>query len=450
MGIWRRRFASVVAAVAAAAVGAGGCTGGDSTQGRTTVSEFRVGVLAPLTGPNQGAGKDAKQGALLAADMINGLNPSIPLPLAGSAGLPHLGGATVRVVIHDSKSDAQVGADATNELIGVSHVNAVVGAYDPVVTKEASQRAERFGIPFVNADSSAFFLTDRGLDWFFRLGASVRTTGQNFFAMMQPKLTSQQTGAGQAGNATNGRLAAQKVAVVYTTDNTGNDVATQIKRLATEEGYDFKPYAVAPGTTGFTKLINQVKAGKPEAVFVAISAQTMPALLTDFVTQKYLPNGVFAFRSGYLDPALLANAGPAISGVCREVAWSTELGRLNPAAKEVANLYQRKYGVPMTEEAAATFTAVLTLAEAANNGQSVDAKPLRSALLSLDVPGEQTIMPWQGIRFDESQQNTGAQSIIEQFVGTGFRVVWPTDAASNPNAFLWPASLARGVQGPPQ
>ena len=41
--------------------------------------------------------------------MINGLNPSIPLPLAADAGLPNLGGAKVSLVVKDVNAGRETG-----------------------------------------------------------------------------------------------------------------------------------------------------------------------------------------------------------------------------------------------------------------------------------------------------------------------------------------------------
>jgi branched-chain amino acid transport system substrate-binding protein len=121
------------------------------------------------------------------------------------------------------------------------------------------------------------------------------------------------------------------------------------------------------------------------------------------------------------------------------VAWSYDLAMRNAAARSVAELYQRKYNGRMTEEAASTFTAVLALAMAINEARSTDAKRIRSELLSMNVPGKDTIMPWAGIRFDETHQNSGATTVIEQFVDKSFRVVSPVDAATQGKLFVYPA-----------
>ena len=80
----------------------------------------------------------------------------------------------------------------------------------------------------------------------------------------------------------------------------------------------------------------------------------------------------------------------------------------------------------MSETAAGTFTAVLVLAEAIDNAGSIDPQRVRSALLSLDIPGREMIMPWSGLRFDgTSHQNVAANGVVEQRVDQVFRVVYP-------------------------
>jgi branched-chain amino acid transport system substrate-binding protein len=80
----------------------------------------------------------------------------------------------------------------------------------------------------------------------------------------------------------------------------------------------------------------------------------------------------------------------------------------------------------MSEIAAGTFTAVLALAEAIDNAGSIEPASVRAALLSLDIPGREMIMPWSGLRFDAaSHQNLAANGVVEQRVEQVFRVVFP-------------------------
>ena len=89
--------------------------------------------------------------------------------------------------------------------------------------------------------------------------------------------------------------------------------------------------------------------------------------------------------------------------------------------------YEQRFNQPMGETAAGSFTAVLVLAKAIDNAGSADPQRVRAALLNLDIPGRETIMPWSGVRFDASRQNVAANGVVEQRVGQAFQVVFPNE-----------------------
>lgn len=422
MTVRRRRLALLL--VSALAVAAGGCTGGDDPA-PAAGGELKIGLLAPLKGPDGPAGIDAQRGAQLAADVINGLNPSIPLPLAADAGLPNLGGARVKIVTADaSGADPQVVAGAAvNRLVSEEGVNALIGAYDPQVTEFASQRSERFEIPFVNADSPATFLTEAGRDWFFRIGPSWRSSAESFFSLLREK-----------------KAAAGKMLVLHAEDKAGRDVVTTVRELALQGGYLDKVEDVGfpPTATNLLSAVDQVRAQKPDTVFLHTTPATFPPLIEAVATRAYRPKAIMSFSLGYLTAKDFQNSAAVVDGLSRAVSWSGEAAERNPAAQAVTALYQRRYNTTMTEEAASAFTAVMTVAQAVDSARSTQPQRVRSALLSLNIPGEQTVMPWAGIQFDETHQNVLAQSLVEQFGGRAFQVVYPDDAASR--TMVWPVA----------
>jgi branched-chain amino acid transport system substrate-binding protein len=384
----------------------------------------------PTSGDEKEAGVEAQRGAQLAADVVNAANQSIPLPLASTAGLPNLAGARIRIVTRDVGSDpntaATAAANAVTNLVASQGVAAIVGSYDAEVTVRASQRAERIPVPFVNADSSVSFLTERGLDWFFRLGPSARTAGEAFFSLLKQAASQQQQ--------------TKKIAVLHATDKAGTDVDGAVRELADEGGYSIvSDTSFAPDEADLGPAVAAVQAAGPDVVFLAPTPKTVPLLVKAFVDRQYKPKALMAFGSGYLDAALVKGAGDPLTGLCREVAWSQDLATRNEAARAVAELYQGKYNAAMTEQAASTFTAVLTLAVAINNARSTDSRSVRSSLLNLNIQGKDTIMPWAGIQFDETHQNSGATSVVEQFINKTFRVVFPMDAAAAGQQMIYPA-----------
>ncbi len=82
--------------------------------------------------------------------------------------MPGLKGAKVRLVFADHQGKPELGQSEAERLITQEKVIAIIGCWHSGVTATASQVAERYGIPFLNAESSSPGLTRRGLKWFFR------------------------------------------------------------------------------------------------------------------------------------------------------------------------------------------------------------------------------------------------------------------------------------------
>ena len=180
----RMRLLSGTVLVAVALLVAG-CTNSGPEPQNSSASEVRIGVLAPESGPSRTAGSEAQRGAELAAALVNGDEGPLQLAGVGTAGLAGLGGAKLRIVQGDTKSSPEAGAAEAARLPATRRVAGLVGAYDPLVTEVASQRTERLGVPFVNGDSPAGYLTERGLDWFFRTGPTDRMFAESFFSALR-------------------------------------------------------------------------------------------------------------------------------------------------------------------------------------------------------------------------------------------------------------------------
>ena len=399
----------------AVALSVAGCTTSGPERQNSSVSEVRIGVLAPESGPSRAAGTEAQRGAELAAALVNGDEGPLQLAGVGTAGLAGLGGAKLRIVQGDTKSSPEAGAAEAARLVGDQRVAGLVGAYDPLVTEVASQRTERLGVPFVNGDSPAGYLTERGLDWFFRTGPTDRMFGESFFSALR-----ETAGAD-----------ASKVAILYADDQPSSVVAQLTRELADEGGFDRvaeEKVDLGPGAAGrAAAAVAQIRdqAEKPDAVFVIASdPEDATTLLKAFGQARYSPPGILASGAGFSAPTVLG-AGPDGEDLLISTSWSREIAGRSAIAKPVMDLYEERFNQPMTETAAGTFTAVLVLAQAIDNAGSTDPQGVRAALLNLDIPARETIMPWSGVRFDASRQNAAASGVVEQRVGQAFRVVFP-------------------------
>jgi len=114
-----------------------------------------VGVLYPMTAPAAQIGIDHRHAVEVAIDVVNNRHENVDLPLGKSEGLPGLGGAKIRAIFADHQGKPEVGQGEAQRLITQQRVHVLVGAWHSSVTATTSQVAERFGIPFVNTESSS-------------------------------------------------------------------------------------------------------------------------------------------------------------------------------------------------------------------------------------------------------------------------------------------------------
>jgi branched-chain amino acid transport system substrate-binding protein len=403
----RKRLFSWTAALVTALLLVAACTSSEQQGGTASVSEVRIGVLAPKSGASAAAGAEVQRGAELAAALVND-------DQGGSVELAGLGGARLTIVAADTKSDPQTAATEADRLITQQQVAGLVGAYDADVTEEASQRTERRGIPFVNGDSPADYLTQRGLDWFFRTGPTDRMFGEAFYSTLQ-----------QA------KVQPTRISMLFTTDVDGASLHRVLHTLAPEAGY--QEHGMVKFQKGQANIVPELRelrdVKKPEVLFLMTStASDSVHVLKTMQAMGYRPPQIFVFARGvFSEPQMLEAAGTAGEGVYYGTAWSREIAGRSGIAKAVMEQYEQRYNQPMGETAAGSFTAVLMLAQAINHAGSTDPGRVRAAMLNLDIPGRETIMPWSGVRFDASRQNVAANGVVEQRVGQTFKVVFPNE-----------------------
>ncbi|MBB5789330.1 ABC transporter substrate-binding protein [Jiangella mangrovi] len=417
-----RKFTVLVAAVTAAAIlsscgedsssgGAGGSAEGGAAE------DVRIAGLWPLSGANATQGTDVLHGAELAVEIINGEYPDLELPLAAEAGLPGLDGAQLELITGDTQGDPEVGASEVDRLVTSEGVVSILGSYQSGVTLTASQRAERLGIPFVNGASSSVALTDRGFEWFFRTGPNDETFARTMFEYLQSMRD-----AGQE---------VETISVFHSNDQFGNDGAAVTAEVAEELGFEVVgDVPFDPAAADLTSQVTQVRSQDPDVMFVLAYTDGAIKLMQTLDQLDYYPAALLAYGSGFADPAFVTGLGDLANGASSRAAWSAEIAQQRPAAATVAEMFEAEYDAPMTENSARSFTAVLALAQAIDAAGSTEPGAIRDALRELDVPAEETIMPWTGISFDDTGQNTGARGVVEQLVDGEYRVIFPEEFAT--------------------
>lgn len=377
------------------------------------VSEVKIGVLYPLTGGSGAAGVDSKNAVELAADIVNGKYTDVDLPLAKSNGIPNLGGAKITLVFADHQGKAEVGQSEAERLINNEKVIALYGAYNSAVTKTASNVAERVGIPFVNGESSSPDLTERGFKWFFRTSPNDLDFSKAMFDFLEA-LNKQK----------NANIKTASL-MVEDTDFGVNSAAAQkaeAQRVGIQIVSDLKYKA---NTTSLSAEIQKLKADKAD-IFLP-SSYGSDTLLTIKTMKEldYNPKLILAQDAGYVDSTFIQNVGKDAEGIASRAAFSLDIVNVKPLAKKINDLYKAKTNKDLTDVPARSFTGFVTLVDAINRAGSTDPEAIRKALVETNIPTEQIIMPWKGIKFNAKGQNELGAAIIVQIQGGVYKTVFP-------------------------
>jgi len=386
--------------------------------------EIKIGVLYPLSGALAPTAKLSKDGVDLAVDIIN-KKYDLNLPLAKTEGLPRLGGAKIKVIFGDTQGSPEIGQSEAERLITGEKVVALLGAYQSAVTATSSLAAERLKIPFLNPDSTSPTLIKRGFKWFFRITPDDEIMSENFFQFL--KDLEKKKG-----------IKVETVSLAYENTLWGRDVGIFEKGFAAHYGYrvvEDIPYPAK--TVDVSSEVQRLKAANADVVMMAsyisdaiLYTKTMKGL--DFNTKAIL-----AMNAGHVDPAFLKTVGKDGNYILSREVWALDVSRQKPLVKRVNDLFFSRYGYNMDGTSARSFTGMLALAEAINRAGSTDPEAIRKALLETNIPADQLIMPWDGIKFDpKNGQNTLGRGIIVQIQDEKYYTVWPWGLASR--EIIWP------------
>jgi branched-chain amino acid transport system substrate-binding protein len=382
---------------------------------RAQTSEVVIGIIYPLSGASAQIGVDAQKSYETAAEIIN-KNYDFDLPLARGEGLPGLGGAKVRLVFADHQADPQKGRAEAERLITQEKVCAIIGTYQSAVAVTVSQICERYQIPFISADNSSPSLHRRGLKFYFRAAPHDEMFSKamfDFFDVMKKKGTKIDT------------LALFHEDTIFGTDS-GN---AQLK-LAGERGYkvvaDIKYRSNSPSLSA---EVQQLKAANADVLMPSSYTTDGILLIKTMAELGYKPSEIVAQDAGFSEKALYDAVGDKLEGVISRGSFSLDLAAKRPMVGKINAMFKEKSGKDLNDFSSRQFMGLIVMADAINRAKSTDGDKIREALVATDMPGEQTIMPWARVKFDEMGQNNDADPVLLQYVGGKFVTIYPPQAA---------------------
>jgi branched-chain amino acid transport system substrate-binding protein len=375
----------------------------------------KIGAIYPLSGNAASAGVHGKAAIETAIDIINNAHPELGnLPLAKNAGLGGLGGAKIEAIFADNQGSPAVGQNQALRLITEEKVVALSGAYQSGITLTTSAISEKYGIPFVNGESVAANLTERGFKWFFRTTPVASDLAKIYLDFLKDMKA--------------GGVKTDGVAIVHENTEYGTSVASVISSVFKDNGLSIAldiPYSA--NTTDVQSQVLQLKEKKPDVVIMV--SYTSDAILYAKTMQSldYKPPMLIGDDSGFSDPSFIKTVGKISQGVFNRSSWS--VGAPGSPTFLINEMYKKKSGGDdLDDTSARQMQGFFVLCDAIDRAGSTEPAKIQAALKATDLKPDQLIMGYKGVKFDDKGQNILASGLVIQLQdGENYVPVWPKD-----------------------
>jgi len=374
--------------------------------------EIKIGVLYPLSGGLAATGKTMREGVELAVDIVNNKYPELGIPIADWEGIPSLGGAKIKLIFADHRSDPGLGADLAKRLIEDEKVVGILGCYNSSVTKTVSAVAERYKVPFLNATSSFPGLTTRGLEVFWRTSPHDAILTKDLFDLLDGMIEGKARGVGAIS-----KKEVRKLALAMEDTTFGAGVQELVEKFASERGYEVaESFLYAFESPDLTSESRRLTASGADVYLFASYLSDSILYIKTLKSMRAAPKILWGQDAGFIQPDFVKALGADINGVITRVVFAP----IKPIAAKINKIYKEKMGYEFSGASARAFAGIHTWAQALNNAGSTDPEALRKAFNELHIPAEEHIMPWGDIEFGslfpgETHQNIGATGMIAQY-----------------------------------
>lgn len=333
----RRAFATGVFAVALSTA-TFGC--------KKNSDEIPVGAFLSLSGPDSTFGTDTREGIELAVDQLNA---------AGG-----VKGKKVRVIYEDDKSTTQESSLKVRQLIDRDKVVAVLGEVASSRTLAGGLVANTSHVPLISPSSTALEVT-QGREWVFRVCFTDDQQGKVAAEFAKKELKKSRAAVFFAAQDTYSSGLAKSFRDEF--KKIGGDIVL-------DKGYQ-------KGETNFTTYLNEIKAAKPDIIFVPNYYNEMVQIARQ-AKQVGLAGDMFLGGDGWDSSNLLEGAGSELEGAyftnhyAPDVPW--------PNSKKFVEAFRAKYKHDPSSLTAQGYDAAGLLFDAMSRAPEIAPEPIRKAL----------------------------------------------------------------------
>ena len=411
--------------------------------GALAEKEIKIGVIYPLTGGAAAAGRELRAGAELAAEIANNVMADISMSMAKNSGIKSMGGAKITLIFKDHEANPTLGADLAKKLILDDKVDGLMGSYHSSVTKTVSAVAEQHGIPMINGTSTSPPLTQRGFKWFWRTTPHDKWFTKDLFELIKGLSEGKVRGvkAVPKKELMNFASACEKT-------EWGSNVSDMIQAWANDYGINVKKSLLySKESPDLSSEVRSLKASRADVMLFASYTSDAILMVKTLKAQKVTPKIIWGQDAGFEKPEFRNTLGDSIVGILTRTVFLPKVAELKAVAGQVNKLYKAKTGNDLGGASARAFTGLQTWVHVLENAGSTKPADIQRAANAIQIPGEELVVPWAGIKFstsgDEIGQNTLGSGLIGQYQKGPdgkivLEIVYPFDVASADMIYPFP------------
>jgi branched-chain amino acid transport system substrate-binding protein len=366
--------------------------------GRVFASEpIRIGISLGLTGQYQQPATMHKRAYELWRDEVNARGGIL--------------GRTVELVILDDNSDPELAKKIYTEFVSAGSVDHILAPYSSQLTGAVAPIVDAAGFPMLAAGAAADDIWRKGY--------------RNVFGILTPASRYTQ---GMLRLAHDGGLAT--VAILYSDDPFSEEIARGTRKWA--------PFLKL-------KVLVDVGFSRDAPDLTDAVRQARDAGVDVIVVAGFLKEAVHAREAltklGWMPKAYFATIGPALSdwktifGNSADHTFATSLWEPNdsfayPRSKEFAAVFNSRYGMEASYQAAAAYAAGQILEAAIESSESIDHDGVRAAISDLDT---YTVLGRFAV--DRTGMQVKRLDMIIQWQNGRKEIVWPDEIRTSSAIF---------------
>ncbi len=411
--------------------------------GAMAADTIKIGAIYPLTGGAAAAGRELRAGVELAVELANNAMTDVDMSMAKNAGITTMGGAKIEIIFKDHEGNPTLGADLAKKLILDDKVDGLLGCYHSSVTKTVSAVAEQYGVPMINGSSTSPALTTRGFKWFWRTTPHDVWFTKDLFEFLNGLTEGKVKGAAAVPKKDIMNLASACEKTEW-----GSFVSELIEQFAKEYGYDLKKSMLyAKEAPDLSSEVRSMKASRADVMLFASYTSDAILMMKTMKAQKAQPKIIWGQDAGFEVPEFRATLGDSVVGILTRTVFLPQVVQVKKVAGQVNALYKSKTGNDLTGASARSFTGLQTWVHVLEKAASTEPAAIQKAANDLNIPGNELVVPWAGIKFstsgDEIGQNTLGSGLIGQYQKAAngdivLEIVYPFDVASADMIYPFP------------